>query len=559
MNKDYDICVIGSGAGAGPVISELSKEGKSVLVLEKGPWLTEKDFFKDELACCRNSVYTPDLKDERHVLEEETNDGGWVSESTYESGWDFWNGNVVGGSSNFMSGYFYRLKPDDFRLLSTFGPIKGANIADWPISYEDMEPYYAKTETEVGVSGKVTKHKHQEPRSTKDFPWPPTAEHPVVKRIDKACDDLNITSLATPRAILSRPDNGRNSCEYSGYCGSYGCSSGAKGSSRAALLDGAVKTGHCEIRPHAKVYKLKSDSKGRVIEALYYDAEDKPQKVSAKLFVVACHAIETSRLLLASTGPAHPNGLGNNHKQLGKNLLFSAGGSGTGEFHYSKMDELAAAQMKTRGPFVNRGVQDWYFFDDKNFGGKTKGGVIDFLLRHPNPISRAMSVRWNDDDNLNWGLPLKRDLKTVFTESQDLRFEVFNDWLPTDNCFVSLDSTVKDKWGSAVAKVRLGYHPHDLKVGEFLSAKAEMVLRQMGAENIRSSVSGSPPANLVAGGCRFGNDIKTSVLDADCKVHDVDNLYVTDGSFMPTGGSVPYTWTIYANSFRVADIIKKRV
>ncbi|VAW59563.1 Glucose-methanol-choline (GMC) oxidoreductase:NAD binding site [hydrothermal vent metagenome] len=559
MSKDYDVCVIGSGAGAGPVISELSSAGKSVLVLEKGPWLSEKDFFKDELACCRRSVYTPDLKDERHVLEEETRDGGWVSESTYESGWDFWNGNVVGGSSNFMSGYFYRLKPEDFRLLSEFGPIKGANIADWPVSYADMEPYYAKTETEVGVSGAVVDHKYQEPRSTTDFPFPPTAEHPIVKRIDKACEDLGVTSLATPRAVLSQPSNGRNSCEYSGYCGSYGCSSGAKGSSRAALLDGAVKTGHCEIRPHAKVYKLKSDSKGKITEALYYDAQGKAQKVSAKIFVVACHAIETSRLLMASTGPAHPNGAGNNHAQLGKNLLFSAGGSGTGEFHYSNMDKLAVEDMKVRGPFVNRGVQDWYFFDDKAFGGKTKGGVIDFLLRHPNPISRAMSARWNDEDNLNWGHQLKRDLKTVFTESQDLRFEVFNDWLPTDNCFVSLDSSVKDKWGSAVAKVRLGYHEHDLKVGEFLSAKAEMVLRQMGAKNIRSSVSGSPPANLVAGGCRFGTDIKTSVLDADCKVHDVENLYVADGSFMPTGGSVPYTWTIYANSFRVADIIKKRV
>jgi len=559
MSKDYDVCVIGSGAGAGPIISELSKQGKSVLVLEKGPWLTEKDFTKDEMACCRRSTYTPNLEDEQHVLEEENHDGSWSSEATSESGWDFWNGNVVGGSSNFMSGYFYRIKPKDFRLLSEFGPIKGANIADWPISYDDMEPYFTKVETEIGVSGKIVKHKYQEPRSTKDFPYPPTSEHPIVNKIDKACNELNLISLPTPRAILSAPKQNRNSCEYSGYCGSYGCHSGAKGSARAALLNDAVASGNCEIRAHSKVYKLKSDASGKIIEALYYDQKDKPQSISAKIFVVACHAIESSRLLFASSGPKHPNGLGNNYSQLGKNLLFSAGGTGTGEFHYKDMDKLAANAIKTRGPFVNRGLQDWYYFDDKKFGGKTKGGIIDFLLRHPNPISKAMGAKWNDDGNLNWGHNLKRDLKTVFTEAQDLRFEVFNDWLPTDNCFVSLDSNIKDKWGSAVAKVRLGYHEHDLKVGEFLSAKAENVLRQMGAKNIRSSVSGSPPANLVAGGCRFGNDIRTSVLDADCKVHDVENLYVTDGSFMPTGGSVPYTWTIYANSFRVADIIKNRV
>ena len=559
MSKDYDICVIGSGAGAGPVVSELARAGKSVLVLEKGPWLKENDFFKDEMACCRRTTYTPKLEDEQHVIEEETISGDWVSEPTSESGWDFWNGNVVGGSSNFMSGYFYRLKPKDFRLLSEFGPIKDANVVDWPISYEDLEPYYTKAETEVGISGHVIPHKHQEPRSTKDFPFPPTNEHPIVKNIDKACEDLNLTSLPTPRAVLSRPSNGRQSCEYSGYCGSYGCRSGAKGSSRAALLDGAVATGNCEIKDNSKVYKLKSDSTGKVTEALYYDANNKSQSVSAKLFVVACHAIETSRLLFASNGPKHPDGLGNNYQQLGKNLLFSGGGSGTGEFHYSKMDELTATAMKTRGPFVNRGLQDFYFFEDKAFGGKAKGGVIDFLLRHPNPISKAMATRWNVDDNLNWGPQLKQDLKTVFTGSQDLRFEVFNDWLPTDNCFVSLDKNVKDKWGSAVAKVRVGYHEHDLKVGEYLANKAEDVLKQMGADNIRSSISGSPPPNLVAGGCRFGNDIKTSVLDANCKVHEVDNLYVTDGSFMPTGGSVPYTWTIYANSFRVADIIKQRV
>lgn len=555
----YDICVIGSGAGAGPIISELSRAGKSVLVLEKGPWLTEKDFFKDELACCRRSSYTPKLEDEQHVIEEAGRHGNWIAQATSESGWDFWNGNVVGGSSNFMSGYFYRLKPKDFRLLSEFGPIKGANITDWPISYDDLEPYYSKTETEVGISGRIVPHKHQEPRSTADFPYPPTQEHPVVKEIDKACAALKLQSLPTPRAILSRPDMARNSCEYSGYCGSYGCSSGAKGSSRAALIDAAIATGHCELRANAKVYKLKSNAQGKVTEALYYDEKGDAKAVRAKLFVVACQAIETSRLLLSSTGPKHPDGLGNNHQQVGKNLLFSAGGSGTGEFHYSKLDQLTTDMLKIRGPFVNRGLQDWYYFNDKSFGGEAKGGIIDFLLRHPNPISKALSVRWNHDDNLNWGPELKQDLKTVFTGSQDLRFEVFNDWLPTDDCFVSLDNSVKDKWGSAVAKVRIGYHEHDLKVGEFLASKAEQVLRQMGAENIRSGISGSPPANLVAGGCRFGNDIKTSVLNADCRVHDVDNLYVSDGSFMPTGGSVPYTWTIYANAFRVADIIKQRI
>ena len=556
--KDFDVCVIGSGAGGGPIALEMAKAGYSVVVLEKGPWFTEKDFFKDEQACCRHSVYTPALEDEQHVIEEKMKDGSWQGEATSESGWDFWNGNMVGGSTNLMSGFFYRLKPEDFRLLSEFGPIKGANIADWPISYDELEPYYTKTETEVGISGRVVKHPFQEPRSTPDFPFPPTAEHIMAKQIDRACEQLNIHSMPTPRAILSKPQGDRRSCEYSGYCGSYGCASGAKGSSRAALLNRAVDTGKCKIIPHAKVYHLSVNKQGKISSADYYDADNKPQKIQAKIFVVACQAVETSRLLLASTSTSHPNGLGNNHQQLGKNLLFSGGGSGYGDFDYNQFDQATSNAMKAIGPFVNRGVQDWYIINDKKLG-RVKGGTIDFLLRHPNPIAKASAVKRDDEDKLVWGKPLQQKLKSVFMDSQYLRFEVFNDWLPTDNCYVALDNKVKDQWGSAVGKIRIGYHPHDLIIGRYLSDHAERVLKQMGATNIRSNVSGSPPQNLMAGGCRFGTDIKTSVLNADCRVHDVDNLYVTDGSFMPTGGSVTYTWTIYANSFRVADIIKSSI
>ena len=555
MIDNYDVCIIGSGAGGGPVALTLAKAGYSVVVLEKGPWFTEKDFYKDELACCRRSVYTPKLSEEQHVIEDTDDDGNWVGESTADSGWDFWNGNCVGGSSNLMSGFFYRLKPEDFRLRSEFGAIKGANVVDWPISYEDLEPYYTMVEKEVGISGKFTEHPFAEPRSSKDFPYPPTTEHPISRQIDDACRSMGLHSLPTPRAILSRNKGQRRSCEYSGFCGSYGCSSGAKGSSRAALLNQAVATGHCEIKPLSKVYRLSSDVKGKVVSADYYDANGDSQSIRAKLFVVACQAIETSRLLLSSTGPKFPQGLANNNGQVGKNLLFSAGGSGNGDFEYAGMDGQAADEMRTRGPFVNRGLQDWYFIDDKKMGGRLKGGTVDFLLRHPNTMGKALSAKWDGDD-LVWGSALQKNLKSIFTDSQTLRYEIFCDWLPTDNCFVSLDKKLKDKWGSPVAKVRIGYHEHDLKVGEYINEHSSKVFKKMGATNIRSNVSGAPPQNLVAGGCRFGNDPKTSVLNADCRAHDVENLYVTDGSFMPTGGSVPYTWTIYANAFRVAERIK---
>ena len=180
---------------------------------------------------------------------------------------------------------------------------------------------------------------------------------------------------------------------------------------------------------------------------------------------------------------------------------------------------------------------------------------------YQNPISRAQSTKWQYDASQNsekllWGEALKQSMKTEFTTYKTLRFEVFNDWLPTDNCFVSLDDEVTDKWHDPVAKIRIGAHNHDLDVGEYLAEKAEKLLTEMGATNVSSSISSAPASNLMAGGCRFGNDPKTSVLNKNCQAHEVDNLFVTDASFMPTGGSVPYTFTIYANSFRVADHIK---
>ncbi len=562
--KEFDVCIIGSGAGGGPVALQLSRAGYDVLVLEKGPHLKQDDFYKDELACCRRSVYTPDLRDERHVIEDydgrdEHGQYQWAAESTLSSGWDFWNGNMVGGSSNLMSGFFYRLKPVDFLLKSEFGAIEGANVVDWPISYADLEPYYTLVESLIGVSGKVAAHPFQEPRSTKDFPYPPTQEHPISQLFDRACEDLSLHTLRTPRAILPFAiSEQRRGCEYSGFCGSYGCSSGAKSSSREALLNQALATGKCTIRAKAKVQHLHSNAKGKVTHVDYVDEHDQTHSVSAKIFVVACQAVETARLLLLSTGPKHEQGLGNQHQQVGKNMLFSAGGSGYGEFVYDQLEPKLAQALKTRGPFVNRGLQDWYVINDKKLG-RVKGGTVDFLLRHPNAISRANNQKRDEDDQLIWGSEFKRRLKSAFTETQTLRYEVFCDWLPTDDCFVSLDNQEKDKWGTPVAKLRVGYHDHDLVVGDYISEKSKQVLTQMGAQQVRGSASGSPPPNLQAGGCRFGTDPTKSVLDPDCRVHSAENVFVTDGSWMPTGGSVPYTWTIYANALRVADIIKTQL
>lgn len=545
----YDVCIIGSGAGGAPIAYELSNAGYKVVVLEKGEYYSEEDFNKDELSVSRRDFFTPPLSEQKHIINE-YKDGKYTRYDGAEYNWSFWNGSLVGGSSNLMSGYFHRLKPQDFKLLSTYGAIEGANIADWPISYEDLEPYYDKVEKVVGISGMVVKHKFQEMRSSKDFPYPPLQMNEAVKWFDKACGELGYVPIPTPRAILSQNALSRNGCYYSNFCGSYGCASGAKGSARAALLQ------KCEAKiiTDAFVYRLESDGK-KVTRAYYKTKHNIAHVVNARIFVVAAQAIETSRLLLNSKDKYFPNGLANSNEQVGKNLIFSAGGTGSGRFVFEKLTQQQQKDLMQVGVFFNRSLQDWYEYteDEKNY----KGGTIDFLFEHQNIISRVNQELYDEDGNLMWGEKLMEKIYKRLTSSRVLTFEVFNDWLPTDKCFVSVDDKEKDKYGVNVGVINLYGHKHDLKVGEFLAEKAIKVLEQMGAVEIESDISNDPPPNLVAGGCRFGDDPNSSVLDKNCKAHELENLYVSDASFMPTGGSVPYTWTIYANSFRVADLIKE--
>jgi choline dehydrogenase-like flavoprotein len=542
----YDVCIVGSGAGGAPIAYELSNAGFNVLVLEKGKNFTEKDFTKDELAVSRRDLFTPLLKEEQHVINQRFKDGSIERYEGAEYNWNFWNGSMVGGSSNLMSGYFHRMKPDDFKLLSVYGAIEGANIVDWPLCYDELEPYYAKVENRIGVSGVVTKHKFAEPRSVAAFTYSAVEVNAATKWFDKACAELGFHSIQTPRAILPYDALERSGCSYSNFCGSYGCATGAKGSARAALLQKCS----AKIITEAFVYKLDSDEK-RVTRVHYYDKELNSHEVEASIFVVAAQAIETSRLLLNSKNEHFKNGLANNNGEVGKNLIFSGGGSGEGRFRFENLSELEQKELMQAGLFFNRSLQDWYAYTED--GKEVKGGTIDFLFEHANAVSRASREFYNEQGNIIWGDELKNKIFKNFTRSRVLTFEVFNDWLPTDECFVSVDEKVKDKYGVNVGVINLWGHPHDLKVGERLAKEGVKVLEQMGAEEISYSISASPPPNLVAGGCRFGVNPKTSVLDKNCKAHELENLYVSDASFMPTGGSVPYTWTIYANAFRVAD------
>ncbi len=560
--SDFDVIVVGSGAGGGPVALWCADAGYRVLVLEKGPAVSEKDFHKDEMGEVRRPRFVPREHEEPRVVELPDGRGGYEAVTTSEAGFSLWNGCAVGGATNFMSGFFLRMKPEDFRLRSEYGEAPGADVVDWPISYDDLEPFYDLVEREVGVSGRVVAHPRADRRSSFDFPMPPTGEHAFARLVDKVGRERGLFPVPLPRAVLSRERAGRGKCDYTGFCGSYGCASGAKGSARAALLSRAVATGRCEIRPGRRVTRLETDASGRVVAVHHQGSDGRVERLDAKVVVLAAQAIESSRLLLLSTGPRHPNGIGNSFDLVGRHLLSSPAGLGWGLFPYAKWEKTLGETMRDRGAFVNRTFQDWLEYADPATGKRRKGGSVDFLLMHSNAIQSAMieaSTAGAGAKRPIFGRELQGHVRRWFSDVKALKFETFSDWMPVPTSRVTLDPSVRDRLGLPVARVRFAEHPWNHETTEFLAARGADLLRAMGAEDLHVSQDASPSTNLVAGGARFGVDARTSVLDPDCRVHDCDNLYVTDGSFMPTGGSVPYTFTIYANAFRVASRIASRL
>jgi choline dehydrogenase-like flavoprotein len=449
-------------------------------------------------------------------------------------------------------------------------------VADWPITYDDLEPWYAQVEEDVGVSGLPWDDLPpaiRDRRSTPDMPFLPTREHPLADRIDRTCAAMGLHPFPTPRAVLPEDRGGRRGCAYTGYCGSYGCRTGAKGSALEVWLSRALATGRCEIRPRSMVTRLISDARGRVVAAETRDGRGTSRRVEADVFVVACQAVETARLLLASPGPRHPRGLANGSGHVGRHLISSTFAAGWGDFPYGAQED--DAWLRSKETFVNRSLQDWYFIDDTRTGGlgRRKGGTLDFLLHHPNPIGAAVRLATEDgtgrEDNTGrgdgsgrfaWGRALRDRIRGWFRESRHLKFEVFGEWLPDRRCGVALDPTTKDRWGLPVARVNVTSHPRNRETAAFLAERGIEVLAALGARDPRTVRSyGGPSTNLLGGTCRFGEDPARSVLDPDCRAHDAENLFVTDGSFMPSGGGVPFTFTIYANALRVAERIVEQL
>lgn len=538
MAKDtVDVCIVGSGAGGAPLALELGRAGFKVVVLEKGAWYQQEDFVHDEILNSRRNFFMPLPWDEPHLWRL----GG---DKPYSRSNEAWTANCVGGGTVHMSGYFYRLKPVDFRMKTELGAPKGSNVVDWPIGYADLAPYYDKAEAELGVSGNAVPHPFLEPRKG-NYPLPPLVEHPVAQEIDKAAKSLGWHAIPTARGIVSRPYRGRDACVYCTLCGSYGCEHRAKSSTAASLIPEAIATGNVELRPKCMATEITVDEKGDAKSVVYIDADGVTQEQPARIIVSSCTAVESARLLLNSTSSRFPAGLANNNGLVGKNLLFSSFGQSKATFGAKKFEWLDSTM-----PFVNRSLQDFYVMPDERFGFR-KGGTLGFMWQHPNPIFAAVGIAGKGERGV-FGKALKDKLRS-YRDSRVLEFEIYGEFLPTDGTYVNVDKNVKDKFGLPVAAITVSRHQTDFTMTKFLVERGEEVLAQLQPDKVERVGIAGETTILQGGTCRFGKDPATSVLDPDCRAHGVKNLYVVDGSFLPTSGGVPLTLTIAANSFRVAD------
>ncbi len=533
----YDVCIIGSGAGGGAMAYALSRGGLRVLVLEKGPWYTPKDFVHDEISTIRRDFFVPSPDREPHMLDGERSSMGWIA-------------CCVGGGTVHMVGYFYRLHPDDFRMKTRFGSPAGILLADWPYSYAELEPYYTEVEKVIGVSGSAGTNPFEGPRS-RPYPLPPVDDHPMAAWIDRAGKELGVHPFPSPRAVLSRDYAGRKACVYCKFCGSYGCEVGAKSSSLSSFLPLARKTGRCEIKAGCMVREIEVGKDGRATGCVWLDAEGREHRVKASIVCLSASAIESARLLLNSKSNRFPDGLANGSGLVGKNLQFSIFSGGRGVFPYDGNPVL-----KDSHPFLGRSLQDWYFLPE-GVSDLPKGGTIRFGFPHANPIYTALRLSHRGATQ-SWGSELKREMKRYWREERTVEFETFADFLPNPGTRVDLDPEVRDRWGLPVARLRIRSPRHHEKAGRFLQEKGLEVLSAAGASEVHPETLAGVTGHLVHGTCRAGKDPEKSVLNGECRAHEVPNLYVVDGSFLPTSGGVPTTQTIMANGLRTAALILRK-
>jgi choline dehydrogenase-like flavoprotein len=531
-----DVCIIGAGASGAAAAKVLTESGLRVVALEKGPWRTKESFGGDELANVNRYNLWPDP-----LLNPRTSRTSADDPAELEAFCPV--PQMVGGGTVHWQGWLPRFTEDDFRLRTIAGEVPGTTLADWPISYDDLEPYYDKVEWAFGVSGQAGANKYESWRS-RGYPCPPMPMSRYAQKFHEGCSALGWNSFPTPQAALSRPFGGRPATVISAFAQQHGDPTGTRSSALNVFVPDAVATGRYDLRPDSYVRELVVDERGRVRGAVFEDADGVVREQRADVFLLACGAVESARLLLLSKSGRFPNGLANGSDLVGRNVTFHEYSASVGTF-----DDPVNAWAG--GGYVSASSFEFYGHDESR--GHVSGGHIAAA-----GVGIPLPINWGLPGRPTWGAEAKQVDREYFSHSMAVAM-VLHDMPQHDNR-VDLDDEVTDAWGLPVARITLSPHENDLAQGRFLVDRCGEILDAAGAREVDRVY-----AERVTGNCshqhgtaRMGHNPQTSVLDATCRAHEVDNLYVVDGSPFPTATGANPTLTIMANAWRVAEHIVRR-
>ena len=525
-SEEVDFAIIGSGAAGGVLARELSTAGFRVVVLEQGPYLREEDFQHNEFKTVVQYALTNNPK-RQPVTFRKTEQEKAKLQPTIQYG------RVVGGGTVHFTANYWRFHEIDFIERSKRGAVAGASLADWPITYADLEPYYTKVEWEIGVSGQAGASPFDPPRS-KPYPVPPLPIKSTGALLERGARKMGWHPFPAPIAILSQNYRNRAGCVHCGYCEQYGCEVGAKSSTLATVIPEAELTGRCEIRPESYVYEIRTNAAGRVTGVAYFDARKSENFQKARAVIVCANGAETPRLLLMSKSSQFPHGLANSSGLVGRHLMFNSYALAYAEYEHP-LNEY-------KSQVVTRVVHDFYELDP-NLGFCGGGGLDMRFDMHP----IVYSLFGLPPDAPRWGAAYKAQIQQNFTRTAEVFCHATS--LPVETNSISLDPDLKDEWGLPATRVTYKDHPDDLKTCQYLLDRA-MELRKWSYP-----VSEQEFAVHLLGTCRMGNDPKTSVINSDHRAHDVPNLFLCDGSSLVTSGRGQPTMTIQALAFRAADRI----